>query len=266
MFTFYDYDWYTQRNYTVPDQPLPSPEEQREFLISGPFHRICMSDTIVRMSSLPPIQLTRNRRRDGQPMLIPIGRGLFANRAFQKGERITVAPVAVLDKKWVDLVSRASPSLIQNYCLWDGKAAIVLLPMSTMVMMNHAPSHVTEEGGEGVKANTEMRWFSWRRSETAEDARHRVFSMKNVPALVQSPMVPLDIEIYATRDIEQGEELLMDYGEAWEQRWNRALMRCAKDLTFHRLEDGEYVCSSIGKFRSYLYVPQGMFPKEWAIT
>jgi len=34
-----------------------------------------------------------------------------------------------------------------------------------------------------------------------------------------SERVPLSFEIVATRDIEVGEEMCLDYGEKWEEAW-----------------------------------------------
>jgi hypothetical protein len=286
MFTFYGEHWYPERGLALPNQPLPSPAEQLEFLISGPFHRICMSDVLVQMSALAPIyvHLNQNRRPSrvresislplppNEEVKIEIGRGLFANRDFSEGDLITVMPVVVLKKEWVDEVSRRSPSLIQNYCLWDGQADIVLLPVSTAIMMNHAPflsaavspSVSVSQRRAIPQANTDMRWFSWRKEDSWQDAHDQVFAhMKFTTALIESHIAPLDLAIYATRNISHGEELYMDYGIEWEERWRQALIRCANDITFHRLSDGSDVCVSIGKFRSYVYVTPGLFPNEW---
>jgi hypothetical protein len=205
---------------------------------------------------------------------IEIGRGLFANRFFAEGELLTVAPVLVLNKTWVDEVSASSNSLLQNYCLWDGEAEIVLLPISTAIMMNHAPTRSDseetvkeeqqeeeqeEEQGVGpqAKANTEMRWFSWRKAETFQEAEDRVFMhFNNASLLLESTLAPLDLGIYATRDIEQDEELFLDYGVEWEELWRQTIQQCSPDSTV--------VCEAIGKFRSYVYVPPGLFPSEWS--
>ncbi len=65
--------------------------------------------------------------------------------------------------------------------------------------------------------NVAMQWFSWLVEDNAQIAREKVEAKWNVTELVESPVCPLDIAFYATRDIAVGEELFLDYGEEWEE-------------------------------------------------
>ncbi len=248
LFSYYGEDWYDTLSHhrtmvsLTPDEmhvPIPTPQEQREYLeITSPYHRVCMDDVIVRLSTLSEPSHLRYDKRD-----IGIGRGLFANRDFKQGDAITVSPVAVLNKTLVD--SWSNVSVIQNYCLWDGHADVVLLPMSYVAMINHQSS---------PKANVVINWFSWFKRDTLYQAKERVFAHRNITELLDSPIVPLDVVIHATRDIHEGEELFLDYGKEWEERWLKA--ECN--------EYSQLGCGTIGTFRSYIYVSKGFFPIEWS--
>ncbi len=186
---YYGNQWYASRGIDPPAQRIPTIEEQRRFLDTNKYHRVCLNDIAVRASSIDNV-----------------GRGLFASKAYMHGEIITVSPVAVLNKTFVD--SLAYRTVLQNYCLWDGKAPIVLLPISKAMMMNHQSP---------PDNNVAMQWFSWLVEDNAQIAREKVEAKWNVTELVESPVCPLDIAFYATRDIAVGEELFLDYGEEWEE-------------------------------------------------
>jgi hypothetical protein len=169
------------------------------------------------------------------------GRGLFAKRDFAVGELVTVSPVAVLNKTIVD--SWGQRSVFQNYCLWDGEAELVLFPFTKASMINHQPAE---------DANLEIRWFSWLKSDNVSSTQWKIAQM-DVQALLQSHVLPVDIAYYATQPIAAGDELFVDFGMSWEHAWLEA--RC------HVHDDSG--CDSIGQFRSYLYVPTGLFPQTW---
>ena len=276
FFNFYGEDWYCRRRglgkdgrttptidvppiVTLrrdPQQPSPTPSSQQ-----SSYYQVCLKDVTVKWSTLnekhSPLEKTPTTfsvapknidTTSASNPVIPVGRGLFAKRAFKQGEAITVSPVAVLNKTLVD--SWSTYSLLPNYCLWDGQADVVLLPMTTIMMMNHQPSW-------NGRSNVVIQWFSWLIGDTWEDAKQKIFTYGSDPkALVNSPICPLDIILYAARDIAAGEELFLDYGEEWENAWTRGKCHYAD-------QSG---CQQIGTFRSYVRVPNGFFPDTWSTT
>eukprot|EP01040_Poterioochromonas_malhamensis_P013524 gene13523-14873_t len=112
--------------------------------------------------------------------------------------------------------------------------------MGVGVMMNHYRSLTSiiqskggreDEGRSECAANVHFQWFDfWEHFPCATDGsgdcsfpRHNVpyalqsMLLKSVEELLEMKMAPLDIGYYAARDIEAGEELLIDYGEGWEE-------------------------------------------------
>ncbi len=247
FFIYYGDEWYATRTHNhspIPDIPLnshtmhvpiPTPQEQRQYLETNQYHRVCMNDVVVRKSTITN-QAALSTIAGGS-----IGRGLFATRDFAKGDAITVSPVAVLKKNVVD--TWVNHTVLQNYCIWDGQSDVVLFPMSKIAMINHQSSQY---------ANVVIQWFSWIVGDTWEQAKEKVFD-RNIQELMDSPVCPLDIVIYATRDINAGDELFLDYGSAWEQAWYEA--RCNE-----RDQSG---CNTLGTFRSYIGVEDGFFPSTW---
>ncbi len=243
MLRFYGTAWYQQRRLSPePYKPLPTVEKQQDYFFYDEEHgdeddcdengchdprfktfkKVCLSDVHLRTSSIDEA-----------------GRGLFASRSFKKGELVTISPVAVLEKSFVD--SLADRTVLQNYCLWDGKSSIVLLPLLNGIMMNHQPSE---------EANIEIKWFSWQHDETDVDVKKYIFKHATSSDLLSQPVAPLDIGFHATKDIAEGEELFLNYGDQWVENWLNA--KCHSDDHSH--------CDTIGNFRSYIYVNQGLFP------
>ncbi len=109
--------------------------------------------------------------------------------------------------------------------------------------MNHQPAE---------EANVAMQWFSRVAEDDALDA-WKLVSEYTVEELPTSTIMPLDIAFYAIRDIEAGEELFIDYCDDWVDAWIDA--RC--------YSGDESGCDSIGKFRSYIGVEEGLFPEHW---
>eukprot|EP00535_Pseudo-nitzschia_heimii_P006496 CAMPEP_0197175438 /NCGR_PEP_ID=MMETSP1423-20130617/1655_1 /TAXON_ID=476441 /ORGANISM="Pseudo-nitzschia heimii, Strain UNC1101" /LENGTH=673 /DNA_ID=CAMNT_0042624601 /DNA_START=56 /DNA_END=2077 /DNA_ORIENTATION=+ len=169
------------------------------------------------------------------PSTIPYaGRGAFANGAIKKGNLVAPVPLiqisdetildmhemesAVLNSEAVEeedaepeymLIRESSEvhglQLLMNYCWGHPKSSTLFFPVGAIASyINHAPSK--------DKVNAKMIW--------SEHLENRVDLFEEpLPQFVA--MGRLVIEIVATRDIEEGEEVFIDYGEEWQEAWDR---------------------------------------------
>eukprot|EP00586_Coscinodiscus_wailesii_P012477 CAMPEP_0172511658 /NCGR_PEP_ID=MMETSP1066-20121228/237980_1 /TAXON_ID=671091 /ORGANISM="Coscinodiscus wailesii, Strain CCMP2513" /LENGTH=498 /DNA_ID=CAMNT_0013291125 /DNA_START=84 /DNA_END=1580 /DNA_ORIENTATION=- len=141
------------------------------------------------------------------------GRGAFASVPFGQGS--VVAPVAVIPFLREDLETRyENPvyELLLNYCMGHMGSKLVLFPVTPIVnYINHRRS-----SSPGSGPNVELRFpnngksgsGSWGVDSSIEDI------MKD-----RSPVILY--ELVATRDIAPGDEIVMDYGQAWDRSWKK---------------------------------------------
>ncbi len=179
-------------------------------------------------------------------------------------------------------------SEIVSYSLYEEGSRVYLVPMGVGVMMNHYRSLTSiidgskgDERGEGEDesrsegaANVNLQWFDfWEHFPCATDGSGECsFPRNNVPYALQSmlsksveellemKMAPLDIGYYAARDIEAGEELLIDYGEGWEE-YMREFLQGQEVVPRKEGEDEEvfrreYIRHPIG-------LGKGSMPEHW---
>lgn len=136
------------------------------------------------------------------------GYGAFATRQYEEGQAIALVPVLPMHKQDLQTFSDTGGpffakgrQLMTNYVIGHAESSIVLLPLAPGVAaVNHDSAH----------ANA---YWSWS-SRNADDV------------WTQSPrelLTPLSkdilVELHADRQIEPGEEILIDYGQAWQQAW-----------------------------------------------
>jgi len=258
MLTNYGNDWFEYRKIvkhtismrgntaagSASDSPplLQQAQAKAESLARAQQEGICLSDIHVADS-----------------LIEDAGKGVYARKAFSAGDLITVSPVALLP---MDMVMESmSSSLLMNYCITLPGSVVALLPLSYPTIFNHQSPG--PERGRREGANAMYRWFDWttlNQSQTSRNSLYGVYSNRQsespvsrllrapVEELLASPFGPLDLGYYALRDIEEGEELTIDYGEAWQTAWNDWLAR----------RDTEDVM-----FRQSIQPPEGLFPDHW---
>lgn len=140
------------------------------------------------------------------------GKGAFASRNLPKGTIVAPAPMIHLHRDHLAMKTTdengfdvwSGQQLLFNYVFGHPDTSILLFPYSPAVnYINH---------GHGEKANVAVRWSS--RMTTPE------FLNFTVDELVEeNGRQGLMLEYYALRDIEKGEEILLDYGDDWEYSW-----------------------------------------------
>ncbi len=140
------------------------------------------------------------------------GRGLYAGKAFRKGEIVNLAPTLVLD--WNKLSGEHHASVLENY--------LVAFPGSQKVGERGERPVLFPFGGNGILANHAdtpnlvMQWSRWppnvgRLMDELEDTAFE--------SLVEAPNAPLMIAFLSTREIAVHEELTLDYGGDWGVHW-----------------------------------------------
>ena len=210
----------------------------------------CISDTFVSPSPIPNA-----------------GSGLIAGRNYVVGDIVAVSPVLLLPKYLVD--QHTEESVLQNYCITVFTVDFVLLPISTGAMINHKASPM---------ANVRMEWFDWNPAVEALKTKYPLFAKSQAnntllrlsdklamraEELSTMPFAPLDIAYRATRPIAAGEEILMDYGPAWESKWRQYIARMQ---AWKVKGNAKEQTQEFPLFREYIEAPEGMFPSHWTST
>jgi hypothetical protein len=164
--------------------------------------------------------------RIGDSQLVGAGKGVFTRRAFKEGTLIEISPVLVHSKGEVKANNRDHNVLI-NYVICSNGSDVSLLPIGRMGVINHG----------GKAANVKMEWFFW-------DASMATYLEKDKWSLSSAPSAELYLGYRMLRDVVEGDELLLDYGEDWEHEWERARISGAR-------------------FRRCIEAPPGLFPAAW---
>jgi hypothetical protein len=170
---------------------------------------LCMDNLIVKPSTIPHA-----------------GNGAFAKRNIAKGGLVSPAPlIQISDKSIMNMheIKRSSDEngerfahrvdddvighqLLLNYCWGHPESSLLFFPAgSGTSFINHSSK----------KANAKM-VFSKHPQHLHEWTKFLPTELVNEENL----HIGLLMEIVATRDIKQGEEVLIDYGREWENAWN----------------------------------------------
>lgn len=155
----------------------------------------------------------------GRSIIPDAGRGAFATRYLKRGSVVAPVPLAPITKRSALHISRVRQAgtpgkpdvlvqghqLLLNYCFGHRNSSLILYPYSPLVnLINHNSS----------QANTKLRW------STSNLNRGRDWLDWPLDDVKQLNRPGLLMEFVATRDISPKEEILIDYGESWEQSWN----------------------------------------------
>ena len=149
--------------------------------------------------------------------------GAFAKRDLPKGTTITGTPLLVFpDERWFDMYNyRDCPDgntardttdgpygkqLLLNYCFGHPESSMVLCPLGSGInYINH----------NQTKANVKVQWARH------GDLGHGDFFLEKDPTDITDYSTRVAFDYIATSDIAEGEELFLDYGDLWEEEFQK---------------------------------------------
>jgi hypothetical protein len=151
------------------------------------------------------------------------GRGAFASRSLPEGTIVAQMPlVHISERRRLDMFNLEfndddervpdreaglmGSQLLLNYCLGHSESTLLLCPYGPMAsMVNH---------NSGDKANVKLQWGSPHRGNHMPELLNG-----SIEELESDATAKLAMELVAIRDIVEGEEIFLDYGDEWEQAW-----------------------------------------------
>jgi hypothetical protein len=198
------------------------------------------------------------------------GRGAFANRFIPEGGLVAPAPLIHLpDSKVMKMYQAVTSSeegqispgidgrstfqLLMNYCFGHEKSTLLMCPYGLLTaFINH--SH--ENPNTKIQWSKEMRHPEWRNQTISEwgDEYHTGVSL----------------DFVALRDIEEDEEILIDYGEAWERAWQEHVRNFVPRTNYvpafelNEMLDIEY--RTVADGRSYEADGVQLMCREWYVA
>jgi len=143
------------------------------------------------------------------------GWGAFTTQSISKEKIITTTPLApIWDKELFQMPTnfpsnQQSHQLLLNYCYTHPQSSVHLFPYGNVVnYINHSSN----------KANAKLVWAHDFPLFQPEFLNQPIDNLKEYLKHHQDPVLFMDI--VALRDLEEGEEILIDYGDDWEKAWN----------------------------------------------
>ena len=132
-------------------------------------------------------------------------KGAFATRSLSEGSIVAPMPLVPLSKFVLELDkdptdgTYSNKQLLLNYCFGHPQSSLLFFPYSSTVhFINHSDD-----------PNSFVRWSESDLSQTENFDRE--------PSEVYTGLI---MEVVALRDLKLGEEVTLDYGEAWTEAWN----------------------------------------------
>jgi hypothetical protein len=161
--------------------------------------------------------------KDGISTNPDAGRGAFANRFIPKGGLVAPSPLIQIPYRRVltmydgahneeDSLARVASrpnhkQLLLNYCFGHRDTTMVLCSYGLMTtLINH---------GHGEKSNTKIQW--------SQSMRHPEWRNQTIKSFEMEYHTGLSFDFVALRDIEEDEEIFIDYGDEWEAAWQEHL-------------------------------------------
>jgi len=147
------------------------------------------------------------------------GRGAFATRPIKKGTVVAPLPIEIIGRSSLKMQDQGTHQLLLNYCFGNSKSSLLLFPYGPIVnLINH-----------DSKPNALVRWSDQTSKEWFDMSAQEILKSRHTWFLM---------EVIALRDIEPGEEVLIDYGPEWQKAWS--LHRENFDASMHASENYVY--------------------------
>lgn len=141
------------------------------------------------------------------------GRGAFAKRPMMQGEMISPMPLIQMSRNRLRRfreMNEITPELTINYSFGHRNSSMVLLPYAPTV--NFINNNLNKS-----KVNARVQWSNSKHHQ--EKWEHD--SVEDILKRGQGLM----LELIAIQNIEEGDEIFLDYGERWDASWNDYIER-----------------------------------------
>ena len=206
--------------FALPSKNSPAVEDLLNLMDFGGSKNQDYNDTVKNQEWMNENGQCMDNIRDGVSNIPDAGRGAFANRFIPEGGLVTPAPLIHLPNrssltiyehmitpagKWkrnVDLPSHHQ--LLLNYCFGHRDSSLLLCPYG---YLNHLINH------DHKNPNTKIVWTDKKR------LRHPEWFEMPVTDWGTEFHSGLALDFVALRNIEEGEEITIDYGIEWENAW-----------------------------------------------
>ena len=262
-----DHEWFTARDINLIDNSSSIGQEECQLADLGSEEASACRGPKATLADLKKNGHCLTDVYVAQSSLASAGEGLFARRAFQKGEIVTISPLLLLPKESVVAASRERHCVLQNYCIASPTVeSTVLFPIGLGSMANHRKEE---------EANLQLQWHFW---SGDEESKKKLDPETSLRSLRGRPFAPLDLAYVAKRDIAANEELTLFYGSNWVEEWAGYLgklvdwMEVEVDNVTHgssvdaegNAQVVEIFDDNVPVFRSFIEAPEGFFPLHWS--
>ena len=208
--------------FALPSKDSTTIEDLMQLLDFGGSMLQDYNDTIKNQKWMDENGQCMDNIRDGLSKIPHAGRGAFANRLIFEGGLVSPAPLIHLpnasslitydhmitpEYKWSrDVSSPSSYQLLLNYCFGHRESTLLLCPYGYLNLhINH----------DHKNPNTKIVWTEKKRLRHPEWFDMPISDWRSVKHS------GLQLDYVALREIEEGEEITIDYGIEWEAAWQK---------------------------------------------
>ncbi|KAL3771033.1 hypothetical protein ACHAWO_013211 [Cyclotella atomus] len=203
-------------------QALPDSHKDAIRAIFGDIQTVEVENSIRSMDYLKEHGKCVDNIVPGNSTIPHAGRGAFATRFIPKNGLVAPAPlVHIADKATTNMFGEMigpNMNVVRNESEILGKQLILNYmfghPNSTMLLFPYS-SNVAFINHHATKYNAKLQW-----TKDFDFFHHADWLEKPVEFFEDQWTSGLMLEYVALRDIQPGEEILIDYGEEWQQAWD----------------------------------------------
>ena len=157
------------------------------------------------------------------------GRGAFVTRSIMKGALVSPMPLLLMGKdklrRFKGMIE-ITPQLSVNYSFGHPKSSMLLLPYAPVV--NFVNNHLDKN-----KVNARILWSTSKhhRKDWENDSLEDILNVNHGAGLM--------LDLVATKNIEQGDEVFLDYGPRWDTAWKTYVENWSPPANSHDFQNVE---------------------------